>query len=152
LISKVMRGNRKVDTGPEVRLRSVMHRAGLRFRKARMVEVDGLRVRPDVIFSRQRVAIFVDGCFWHSCPEHGTSPRANTGYWLPKLHRNAERDHLVNAALTAGGWSVVRVWEHEVAIGVDAVVERVQLALEATRGGSVARPAGLEPTTFRSAT
>ena len=128
-VSQVMRGNRKVDTGPEVRLRSAMHRAGMRYRKSRLITADDVRVRPDVVFPRQRVAIFVDGCFWHSCPEHGTSPRANTAYWLPKLHRNVERDHLVNAALTAGGWSVVRVWEHEVAVEVHAAVERVKLAL-----------------------
>ena len=133
-----MRGNRKVDTGPEVRLRSAMHRAGLRFRKARMVEVDGLRVRPDVVFPRQRLAIFVDGCFWHSCPQHGTSPRANTAYWIPKLERNFERDRLVNTALATAGWSVLRVWEHELNIGANAALERVQLALAGARGGSVA--------------
>ncbi|CAN5574839.1 very short patch repair endonuclease [soil metagenome] len=137
-ISQVMRGNRKVDTSPEVRLRSALHRAGLRFRKARMIEVDGLRVRPDVVFPRQRVAIFVDGCFWHSCPQHGTWPRTNSAYWIPKLQRNVERDHLVNAALTAGGWSVVRVWEHEVTIEVDATLERVQRAVGGARGGGVA--------------
>ena len=124
-----MRGNRKLDTRPEVRLRSAMHRAGMRYRKWRLIAADDLRVRPDVVFPRQRLAVFVDGCFWHGCPAHGSRPRANPEYWLPKLQRNAERDRRVDAALAAAGWSVVRVWEHEVTVEVHAAIERVRLAL-----------------------
>lgn len=70
-------------------------------------------MRPDIVFTRARVALFVDGCFWHSCPLHGSQPRTNSGYWSPKLQRNRERDLSNNAALSAAGWLVVRAWEHE---------------------------------------
>lgn len=108
-----MRANRRVDTGPERRLRSALHARGMRFRKDLRVDVEGLRVRVDVAFPKAAVAVFVDGCFWHCCPEHGTQPRANRSYWEPKLRRNVERDRRVDAALAASGWNVLRVWEHE---------------------------------------
>lgn len=110
--SSVMRGNRKRDTRPEVRLRSALHRRGLRFFKDRRIEGEGLRVRGDVVFPRNRVAVFVDGCFWHGCPDHGNTPRANSSYWVPKLARNKERDREQTAALEARGWTVIRIWEH----------------------------------------
>lgn len=108
-----MKANRRSDTRPEVELRSRLHRAGLRFRKDFTVVVGGRKVRPDVVFTRQRVAVFVDGCFWHCCPEHGTAPARNVEYWRPKLARNVERDRATTAALEADGWRVVRIWEHE---------------------------------------
>lgn len=107
-----MRGNRKRDTGPELKLRSMLHSRGLRFRANAEIVVPGLRVRPDVVFRSQRVAVFVDGCFWHSCRWHGTRPRANTHYWLPKLERVRRRDRHVKALLSRAGWTVIRVWEH----------------------------------------
>jgi DNA mismatch endonuclease (patch repair protein) len=70
-------------------------------------------VRPDVVFTRQRVAIFVDGCFWHSCPDHGNIPHRNREYWEPKLERNRARDRQVDLALAKSGWRVLRIWEHE---------------------------------------
>lgn len=70
-------------------------------------------MRPDVVFTRAKVAVFVDGCFWHCCPIHGTEPRANRTYWRPKLKRNVDRDVAVNMALKADGWIVIRGWEHE---------------------------------------
>jgi DNA mismatch endonuclease (patch repair protein) len=82
------------------------------------VRADGLRVHVDVAFTRQRIAVFVDGCFWHSCPQHGTTPSTNPAYWLPKLQANTARDRRVDAALTGAGWTVRRLWEHEV--GPDA--------------------------------
>ena len=111
-VSAAMRGNRKRDTGPELKLRSLLHRQGLRFRVNRELSVPGLRVRPDVVFGRHQVAVFVDGCFWHSCPWHGTRPRVNTHYWLPKLKRVKDRDRKVRKLLTRAGWKVVRIWEH----------------------------------------
>jgi len=111
-VTAVMKGNRRTDTRPEVRVRSLLHRAGLRFRKNLLIRTDELSVRPDIVFTRARVAVFIDGCFWHSCPDHGTTPRANTGYWGPKLERNLARDARVNAALCSAGWAVVRIWEH----------------------------------------
>lgn len=107
-----MQGNRSSETRPEVALRSELHRRGLRFRKHGHA-VAGLRCRPDIIFSRARVAVFVDGCFWHQCPKHRTDPRTNSAYWAAKLDRNVARDRRNDAALEAAGWRVVRVWEHE---------------------------------------
>ena len=75
--------------------------------------VSGLRCRPDIIFTRARVAVFVDGCFWHSCPEHGTRPAANGDWWGRKLAANVDRDRRNDRSLSAAGWKVVRIWEHE---------------------------------------
>jgi DNA mismatch endonuclease (patch repair protein) len=70
-------------------------------------------VRPDIVFPRLRVAVFIDGCFWHACPDHGTQPRRNGAYWSDKLRGNVERDRLIDAALREAGWLVRRHWEHE---------------------------------------
>jgi len=120
-VARSMRGNRRRDTSPERRLRSALHRRGWRFRVDVPIEVGSKRARPDLAFTRMRVAVFVDGCFWHSCPEHGRPPLSNTGYWGPKLARNAQRDRQDTDLLRAAGWQVVRVWEH-VPLG-DAIVE-----------------------------
>jgi DNA mismatch endonuclease, patch repair protein len=108
-----MQGNRKRDTRPELALRSELHRRGLRYR-IDTEPLDVLRCRADIVFRRHRVAVFVDGCFWHGCLEHGTSPRTNAPYWGAKIARNVERDRFNDAELSAAGWTVVRVWEHEV--------------------------------------
>lgn len=108
-----MRANRRTNTKPEVRLRSILHRRGLRFRKDLPVRTASRLVRPDIVFTRARIAVFVDGCFWHACPQHGTQPKSNNWYWQPKLARNVARDREVDAALTAEGWHVLRLWEHE---------------------------------------
>jgi DNA mismatch endonuclease (patch repair protein) len=112
-VSKRMRANPRRDTSPEVAVRSQLHRLGLRFRKDRPIRLPERVVRPDVAFPRQRVAVFIDGCFWHRCPIHGTDPKANSAYWRPKLDRNVARDDAVNRQLAAAGWVVVRAWEHE---------------------------------------
>ena len=103
-----MRRNPRRDTGPELALRSELHRRGLRFRKDLPLRVPGRVVRPDVVFTRARLAVFIDGCFWHRCPEHGTSPRSNSDYWRTKLDRNVARDHRVDEALAAAGWRSLR--------------------------------------------
>ena len=108
-----MRAIRRADTKPELALRSALHRAGYRFRKDYRLDLDaGSRVRPDIAFTARRVAVFVDGCFWHACPEHGRNPAVNEWYWAPKLRRTVERDRAADAALAAAGWRVVRNWEH----------------------------------------
>lgn len=104
---------RRVDTTPERAVRSALHRRGLRFRKDLGLVVGGRRVRPDIVFTRLRLAVFIDGCFWHCCPEHGRLPKHNTGYWSPKLQRNVERDQEQSAALQRSGWSIIRAWEHQ---------------------------------------
>jgi DNA mismatch endonuclease (patch repair protein) len=121
-----MRRNPRRDTAPEVAVRSELHRRGLRFRKDLSVRVPGRVVRPDITFTRTRLAVFVDGCFWHACPVHGIQPRANTEYWRPKLARNVARDRAVDEALGAAGWQVLRAWEHE---SPTAVADRVETAL-----------------------
>lgn len=120
-----MRANRKRDTKPEVKLRSTLHQRGLRFRKNWPIRTANLAVRADIVFTAKRVAVFVDGCFWHCCPSHGTTPRTNADYWLPKLARNVERDREVTEALQDEGWLVIRVWEHE--DPVDATAAMVTL-------------------------
>jgi len=111
--SKMGHGNRRVDTKPEVAVRSELHRRGLRFRKDTSIRVGRLLVHPDVVFTRSRIAVFVDGCFWHGCPLHGTTPTSNVAYWVPKLAANKKRDRRVNEELTAHGWLVIRCWEHD---------------------------------------
>jgi DNA mismatch endonuclease (patch repair protein) len=120
-----MQGNRARDTRPEVAVRSAVHALGLRFRK-HVAPLRGLRCRADLVFARQRVAVFVDGCFWHGCPEHGVSPTTNHSYWQAKLGGNVDRDRRNDAALADAGWTVVRIWEHadarEAALRVAAAV------------------------------
>jgi DNA mismatch endonuclease (patch repair protein) len=108
-----MQGNRRTDTSPERLVRSQLHRQGLRFRKDLVLKVDGVRIRTDIVFPTERVAVFIDGCFWHECPEHGRPPRANPAYWKAKLARNVERDARNTALLCGAGWTVLRHWEHE---------------------------------------
>ena len=108
-----MASNRRRDTFPELRLRSALHARGWRFRVDLRLDTSGAKPRPDIVFTRRKVAVFVDGCFWHGCPEHGSVPKSNRGYWVPKLARNEQRDRRNDEALGAAGWSVVRVWEHE---------------------------------------
>jgi DNA mismatch endonuclease (patch repair protein) len=121
-----LRANRRTDTKPEMALRRALHRQGFRYRKDFRIDLDGTRVRPDIAFTARRVAVFVDGCFWHVCPEHGTRPANNTWYWGPKLARNIERDRTADAALEAAGWQVVRIWEH---VALDAAVAAVVAAV-----------------------
>jgi len=130
-----MRANRRSDTKPELALRRALHSQGYRYRKDYRLDLTGARVRPDIAFTARRVAVFVDGCFWHCCPEHGTRPANNTWYWGPKLARNIERDRSADAALAAAGWRVVRIWEHET---LEAAVGAVVAALGAPRRSSTA--------------
>ena len=123
---RTMRGNRSKDTRPEVAVRSALHRAGLRFRKHFPV-IPGSRSRVDVAFPRWRVAVQVDGCFWHGCPDHGTQPVTHAEYWTEKIRRNVERDRRCDDALAEAGWTVLRFWEHE---ETAAVVTAVQHALK----------------------
>jgi DNA mismatch endonuclease (patch repair protein) len=107
-----MRGNRRTDTKPELALRAALHAMGYRYRKDFRLDLPARRVRPDIAFTSRKVAVFVDGCFWHACPEHGSKPKSNEWYWSPKLARNVERDRAADAALAEAGWAVVRLWEH----------------------------------------
>ena len=107
-----MVANRRRDTKPELQVRQLLHAAGLRY-QVDAAPVAEHRWRADVVFSRRHIAVFIDGCFWHSCPLHGTTPKTNADYWTPKLAGNRARDVEVTTALEASGWKVLRYWEHE---------------------------------------
>ncbi len=124
---RIMRANRRKNTGPERAVRSRLHARGLRFRVDLPVAAgEGRTLRPDVVFPRQRLAVYVDGCYWHGCPDHGTTPVANRAYWEPKIEENRKRDAEQTARLERAGWRVLRAWEHE---DPDEVADRVVAAL-----------------------
>jgi DNA mismatch endonuclease (patch repair protein) len=108
-----MRTQRQTGTKPEIILRRVLHARGFRYRVDAPLPLPGLRRRADLLFRGARVAVFVDGCYWHSCPEHGTKPKANAPWWSDKLAANVARDRETDQRLAAAGWLSIRVWEHE---------------------------------------
>lgn len=128
---------RSADTTPELRLRAILWAAGLRYR---------LRPRlpgtPDIAFLGPRVAVFVDGCFWHGCPEHYRAPATNPGYWAEKLRRNRNRDVDVDEKLSRLGWRVLRIWEHDVSDASEAKVQGIRGLL----GQAEAKPGSLRAT------
>jgi DNA mismatch endonuclease (patch repair protein) len=109
---KRMQAVKPRDTAPEKALRSELHKLGLRY-QIDTRPVKELNRRADIIFRSAKVAIFVDGCFWHGCPKHGTQAKANAEFWRNKIRRNQERDTETNKLLKKAGWKVIRVWEHE---------------------------------------
>lgn len=127
--ARSMRSNRGRDTSLELRVRRELHRRGHRYR-VDFAPLPGLRSRADIVFTRTRLAVYLDGCFWHGCPEHGVSPAANPDYWIPKLARNKERDAHATAALQDAGWIALRFWEHE---STTLVVDRIDEVQRARR-------------------
>ncbi|MBN6730870.1 very short patch repair endonuclease [Burkholderia multivorans] len=119
---------RQHGTDIELRLRRALWAAGLRYRFAQAKVLPG---RPDIVFVSAKVAVFVDGCFWHGCPKHGTKPKSNAEFWDEKIRRNRERDRRVDCELQQAGWRVVRLWEHEVKKELDDCVTRIALAIRA---------------------
>jgi DNA mismatch endonuclease (patch repair protein) len=121
-----MQSNRGRDTGPELALRSAVHRLGLRFFVDRR-PIKGVRRSADLVFPRQKVAVLLDGCFWHGCPLHYTAPVANSAFWAEKVAANRRRDEETNRLLREAGWTVLRFWEHddprECAAEIRSVVE-----------------------------
>ncbi|QII02979.1 very short patch repair endonuclease [Rhodococcoides fascians A21d2] len=114
------------DTKPEVALRRALHRRGLRYFVDR-APLKGMRRRADLVFPKRKVAVYVDGCFWHSCPVHATKPRNNAQWWADKLAANVARDRDTDEKLLAEGWRVVRIWEHEdPAVAADRVENELQ--------------------------
>ncbi|MDX3657598.1 very short patch repair endonuclease [Streptomyces sp. ID05-26A] len=129
-VRAAMRGNRAKDTGPEMALRRLLHQRGLRYRvDARPIAE--VRRRADVVFPGDRVAVFVDGCFWHGCPEHHRPATKNADFWREKINGNRSRDVETNKILQAAGWAVIRVWEHE---NVTEAADRVECLVRDTRG------------------
>ncbi|GEL47512.1 hypothetical protein CHO01_26280 [Cellulomonas hominis] len=135
-VSRRMSRLRRRDNERELSLRRALHAEGLRYRVT--YPVPGLRRRTiDIAFTRRRVAVFLDGCFWHGCPLHGTDPRSNSAWWAQKIAANRARDADTDRHLGALGWRVVRVWEHE---DISSASARVRDALHET--GSRGRGAG----------
>lgn len=108
-----MQANRRRDTLPELAVRRLVHAAGLRYRVDFAPMAGNRRLKADLVFTRARVAVFVDGCFWHGCPRHHTAARRNAEFWAAKVAANRARDDRVNSLLREAGWTVLRFWEHE---------------------------------------
>ena len=124
-VRRNMQANRGRDTGPELKLRRLLHAAGFRYRVDWPMPGDRRR-RIDIAFPRRKIAVFVDGCFWHRCAAHYVSPKANADFWDVKIRGNADRDARTTAQLTSAGWLVLRFWEHE---NPQEMAERIAAAL-----------------------
>ena len=117
---------RSRNTRPEMAIRSVLWSRGLRYR----LGVTLLKTKPDVVFLRQKVAVFIDGCFWHGCPDHYTKPRSRETYWAEKFLQNVMRDCRQTSELESAGWRVVRIWEREAWTDLDGAVDRIAQVVE----------------------
>lgn len=124
-VRRGMQGNRGRDTKPELAVRRAAHAAGLRYR-VDFRPIPTLNRRADLVFTRAKIAVFVDGCFWHGCPEHHTVAKTNAAFWADKVQRNRARDTNTDELLVEAGWTVLRAWEHD---PPDLVVARILAAL-----------------------
>jgi DNA mismatch endonuclease, patch repair protein len=131
-----LRGRVIRDTQPELRLRRAVHALGLRFRLNQRIG----QFSPDLVFSRYRLAVFVDGCYWHNCPEHGPKQfrGPNAEKWKAKLQANQARDQVANEVLEQAGWHVLRIWECETRRDLDRAARRVLTAVQSGEGRSTA--------------
>lgn len=135
-----MRANRRRDTVPELAVRRLVHAAGLRYRVDFAPLSANRRLKADLVFTRARVAVFVDGCFWHGCPRHHTVAKRNAGFWAEKVAGNRTRDKRTNSMLGEAGWTVLRFWEHEDPAEVaERIVETVRDHLDGSRSADPAR-------------
>ena len=123
--SRCMSRIKSKNTKPEIRLRKALWKKGLRYR----IHYN-LPGKPDIVFVSGRVAVFVDGCFWHGCPEHSTMPKTNPKFWENKIKGNIARDERVTRELFAKGWLVMRFWEHEIKSDLDGVVKSIRQSLD----------------------
>lgn len=135
-VRKVMQGNKSRDTKPEIAVRSAVHALGMRFRVAAR-PITSLRRTADLVFRRVRIAVFIDGCFWHGCPLHHLPPKSHAGYWASKITINRSRDAHTTELLAAAGWTVMRFWSHEnpedVASRIQKQVQRIHRTLKTTK-------------------
>jgi DNA mismatch endonuclease (patch repair protein) len=130
----VMRGNTRRDTLPELRIRRLLHAAGLRYRVDHPIRFPSGLIRPDIVFVGPRLAVFVDGCFWHGCPSHFVPSKSNVTYWTMKITKNRERDAKQTTQLTDAGWQVMRLWSHispdkALSLIVEALGDRARLGV-----------------------
>ena len=123
--SEQMARVRNKNTKPEQFLRSALWRSGYRYRVH--TELPGT---PDIVFPAKRLAVFVDGCFWHGCPVHYKAPARNASFWQSKLERNRQRDRKVDKDLEGMGWQVIRIWEHQITHELNLVVSRLHSLLD----------------------
>ncbi|MGW0813781.1 very short patch repair endonuclease [Streptomyces viridiviolaceus] len=130
-----MQAIRSRDTKPEITIRRLVHAAGLRYRVAARPLPD-LRRTADMVFRPAKVAVFIDGCYWHGCPEHYVPPKTNSGYWSEKVLRNVKRDRETDEKLREAGWLVLRFWEHEPS---GTCADKIALAVLARREARLAR-------------
>ncbi|MFI8193193.1 very short patch repair endonuclease [Streptomyces sp. NPDC085946] len=129
-VRSVMKGNKSRDTKPEKRLRSILHREGLRYRVATR-PLPELRRTADIVFPKLRLAVFVDGCYWHGCPDHYRPSDANREFWSAKIAANRNRDSETDRMLRDAGWNVIRVWEHEdPALAASRIIELVRSCVD----------------------
>ncbi|WP_241990437.1 MULTISPECIES: very short patch repair endonuclease [Cryobacterium] len=133
-----MVANRGTDTGPELAIRRILHRRGMRFR-VNMRPIPNLRRTGDIVFTRWKVAVYIDGCFWHGCPVHYVPPKTNAHYWAPKIRRNVERDAETNETMRLAGWTTMRFWSHQ---SPAEVAQEICVAIGSRRQGVHGR---LEP-------
>ncbi len=122
-VRRVMQGNRSRDTLPEIAVRSAVHALGMRYRVCAR-PVTKVRRTADLVFRRSRVAVFIDGCFWHGCPTHHALPKTNSAYWAQKIEGNRVRDVHTTELLRAAGWMVLRFWSHEEPMEVAAHIAK----------------------------
>lgn len=127
-----MRANRRRDTRPELAVRRRLHAVGLRYRVDFAPLQFEKRLRADIVFTRAKIAVFVDGCYWHGCEEHYRPARSNADFWAAKIQDNRDRDMQTNAKLRQAGWTALRYWEHE---PPDAVAQSIVNAVERVRNG-----------------
>jgi DNA mismatch endonuclease (patch repair protein) len=133
--SKVMSRVRSKDTTLEVKVRSALFRRGLRFRKH--YNLPGV---PDIVFVRERLAVFIDSCFWHGCPKHLRMPATNSEYWQKKIARNIERDRAYARWYRKSEWRMMRVWEHDLKERFDGCVDRIERTVLSRRRARCSRP------------
>jgi DNA mismatch endonuclease (patch repair protein) len=149
VVRERMQRQRRRDTRPELELRRALHAAGLRYRVERPV-IPGMRRRADIVFGPAKVAVFVDGCFWHMCPQHATAPKANADWWREKLERNRARDQDTDRLLLQQGWLPLRVWEHEDMAEAAVRIAKIVRDRRAPQQGTCrAAPQGLSGCTSR---
>ncbi|ART68316.1 very short patch repair endonuclease [Mycobacterium dioxanotrophicus] len=131
IVRSRMSRQRRRDTQPELLVRRILHSRGIRYRVDGNPEAD-LRCKADILWRQLHMAVFIDGCFWHGCPDHATRPKANEQWWAHKLDGNIRRDRRMDAELAARGWKVLRFWEHEDPV---AVADAICAQLVALRDG-----------------
>ena len=126
---KNMQNIRSKNTKMELKVRSALHKKGLRFRKYSKTLIG----KPDIVFSSSKIVVFLDSCFWHKCRYHFIMPKSRISYWVPKLNRNVQRAKEVNKTLRKQGWKVIRIWEHQVKKNFDFVINKIYSEVKAKK-------------------